>query len=561
MRKLTAIIFLMLSCLVQVSAEEHLRERVYLATDKDVYVSGDKLWCSAFCVDVNTGRFSEFSRVAYVEVHSADGLVQTGKIALDHGRGAGTFTLQASLPTGNYIIIAYTAQSCNEKGYDYYSCAKTISVFNTLSNSRIKGGVKLLGDDEYPDVKRPAAASGQLKIETPADASRSSSAVLRITNTSDEKVQFSLSVSHDDGIASPVNGSIGDFIGSLSDPGPAVFTNSRTAEYEGGIIRARLVGNPDKFASLSGEVACISVPSQEPNVYISRIGSNGEAVFYTNNIYGDKDLFLEVGEHLENLGCHLEPESPFVNPEAPRPPELALAPRLGDALALRGTAMQICSCFDADTLYSLLPMDVLPLLENPVRYVLDDYTRFPVMEELFIEFISQARYSRENGNARLEVFMNDFFRNAYYPQTPPLVMLDGVPVFDLEKVFAYDPLLVKYIDIYQSTCIMGSNVFSGAVNFITYKGTLPSFSFGDNVRVVSYQGVSYPLAFTCEGVGSDYPDYRQTVYWHPLMNLEAGESVEIICKTPSYGGKFRVAAEGLTASMQPAVAVSSFTIH
>ena len=119
-------------------------------------------------------------------------------------------------------------------------------------------------------------------------------------------------------------------------------------------------------------------------------------------------------------------------------------------------------------------------------------------------------------------------------------------MLDHERLFAYDPLLVKRIDIYGDAYFLGVRGFTGVVNFVTYKGTLPTMQFADNVRVVDFQGCSLPLAYTCAGVGSDYPDYRQTLYWHPMLTLAPGESIAVECKTPAYSGRFEVVAEGLT---------------
>ena len=59
------------------------------------------------------------------------------------------------------------------------------------------------------------------------------------------------------------------------------------------------------------------------------------------------------------------------------------------------------------------------------------------------------------------------------------------------------------------------------------------------------------MAYTCEGVGKDYPDYRQTIWWHPLLELAPGESMEIKYKAPDYSGAFEVMAEGLTEDGEP----------
>ena len=156
------------------------------------------------------------------------------------------------------------------------------------------------------------------------------------------------------------------------------------------------------------------------------------------------------------------------------------------------------------------------------------------------------RIRRVNGRRELQVAMSDLLGGFYFPSGNALVLLDGVPVLDHEKLFAYDPLLVQRIDIYSDEYIVGIRSFSGIVNFVTYKGTLPSMRFADNVRIVDFQGCSLPLAYTSAGVDSEYPDYRQTLYWHPMLTLAPGESITLECKTPAYSGRFEVVAEGLT---------------
>ncbi|MDY6444237.1 MAG: hypothetical protein SPK76_04315 [Bacteroidales bacterium] len=132
MKKILLIYFLFLLPLLTLQGAERLRERVYLSTDREVYVAGDRVWLSAWCLDAGTGQLSAFSKTAYVELHSATGMVQTSKIALDGGRGAGFLALPTTLPTGNYKLLAYTQLGASEEGFDPLSGVRTLSVFNTL---------------------------------------------------------------------------------------------------------------------------------------------------------------------------------------------------------------------------------------------------------------------------------------------------------------------------------------------------------------------------------------------------------------------------------------------
>ena len=267
-------------------------------------------------------------------------------------------------------------------------------------------------------------------------------------------------------------------------------------------------------------------------------------------------MFLEIQDLDRNNICHLELVSPFLDLPAGELPPLQLYNGWGRALELRGLGMQLEKNFDADTLYTALPARMHRIFDERdcVRYILDDYTRFPLMEELFIEFIPELRVRRVNGKRELQIHISDHLGGFYFQSGYSLVLLDGIPVLDHEKLFAYDPLLVHHIDIYPDAYFLGIRSFSGVVNFVTYKGTLPSMKFEDNVRVVDFQGCSLPLAYTCQGVGSDYPDYRQTIYWHPLLTLAPGESTSVECKTPAYSGRFEVFAEGLSEAGEAVVA-------
>ncbi|MBR5076835.1 MAG: hypothetical protein IKX28_07510 [Bacteroidales bacterium] len=552
MKKILTII--LLSCLLPLlpllSAQgaERLRERVYISTDREVYVAGDAVWLSAWCVDAGTGRLSAFSKTAYVEVHSPTGLVQTAKIALDGGRGAGRLILPSTLPTGNYRLLAYTKLGASEEGFDPLTGARTLSVFNTFSTERTEGGVKVV--TEAPRAL-PVPAAGSLRISAD-DAGTSGSTRIVLTNNGSEKIGFSLSVRHDDGIPTYDGTHIADFIrNTRSLPAARGFDGSVIPEYEGEIIQARVTGTDAAgLRALQDKYAFISSPGNGEDIYTESIGADGSATFFTSNIYGDQEMFLEIqGVDRDNV-CHLELLSPFLDLPAGDIPPLQLYGGWGRELELRGLGMQLEKNFDADTLYTALPARQHRIFDerDRTRYILDDYTRFPVMEELFIEFISELRVRRVNGKRELQVHVSDNLGGYYFQSGYALVLLDGIPVLDHEKILSYDPLLVHHIDIYTEPYFLGIRSFAGVVNFVTYKGTLPSMQFEDNVRIVDFQGCSLPLAYTCAGVGRDYPDYRQTLYWHPLLTLAPGESIAVECKTPAYSGCFEVFAEGLSAS-------------
>jgi len=560
MRKTTICLLLALLPLL-LSAQGRSVERTYVSTDKDVYVAGEKVWCSAFCVE-SGGALSKVSRVACLELHSAEGLAATARIALEGGRGAGALDLPVTLPTGNYRLIAYTAQNEAEEGYDYEGIAsKTLSVFNVASTERVKNGVEILSEEAYRERCRvkPGMTKG-LSLQWHDGR-------LTLTNEGGQPVSVSLSVWHDDGIATNDNPGIADFMDQVRSVGPRSLADSPVPDYEGEVIRGRVVGFSEAMIpSLIGKYGFISSPSDKSDVYAAPIREDGSIVFYTANIYGAKECICEIEDIDPKLSCHIELVSPYVNPDVKAPRALPMSASLSEALALRSLGMQLVRRFASDTLFDFLPRRSDGLFDEDVqvRYILDDYTRFPTMEEVFTEFIPEIRVRRsEAGQRELRVRLNETAGAMMLATSKALVMLDGVPVFDHEKILHYDPLLVEMVDIYPNTHFIGSRIFEGVVNFVTYKRNLPGFQFDGNARVVDYQGVCVPMAFTGEAVAGNslYPDYRQTLCWHPLVQLEAGRSLEIHCGKPLYKGHFVALAEGLDADGNPVSCLLCFEIQ
>lgn len=591
-------------------AQTTVVEKTYISTDREIYVSGDKIWCSAFCVDAANGlRPSSLSAIAYVEIVSEDGTLESGKIALSEGRGAGTIEIPATAPTGNYRIVAYTAYTKNTPGFNPQEhISKTISIFNTSTKERVKNGVKILSDSEYDALRTPAGTPAGTPASTPAGTHttgthttgthssstynagtqpaagalsitchRSAEGYLEVvlTNNSATPADLSLSLSNRDGIIPPDNTSIGAFMGAAasatrasatarasagaasagaeSAPAAAVSTAAELPEYEGEIIRGRIAGaTTDEIEGLKGRSAFISVPTEKSDLYSSVVDKDGMIKFVTNNIYGTKEMVCEIEDN-DLARCHIELISPFVSPKLKGIPALQMAPSIKEDLQRRGLSVQLCRSFSADTLASLMPIRENPLIPSydAIEYKLDDYKRFPVMRELFIEFINEIKVRRVDGKEQLKVKTHLEERVSLFDKNNSLIMVDGIPVFDHSQVIEYDPLLVESVVVYPYKYYTGWRSFCGMANFVTYKKNLPGIKFNDGVRVVQFKGCSYPMAFTCQEIGEDFPDYRELLYWHPQIKLPAGESSAIKVKIPANVKEIRICAEGMMENGTP----------
>ena len=79
---------------------------------------------------------------------------------------------------------------------------------------------------------------------------------------------------------------------------------------------------------------------------------------------------------------------------------------------------------------------------------------------------------------------------------------------------------------------------------------MTALHFPENVRVVDYMGVSYPVAYPGETLPKG-DDIRQLLYWNPALEIPESGTYTVPLQLPSYRGTFRITAEGWTPDGKP----------
>ena len=132
----------------------YFSEELYIATDRDIYISGEQVYFKVYCFDRLTHKPSDLSKVAYASLldHSANPVSQV-KAWLNGSSGSGELSIPDTLKTGNYYISCSTHWMRNFSP-DLFACRK-ISVINPfISIEHIR-----IPPREYgPDTTTPAVA-------------------------------------------------------------------------------------------------------------------------------------------------------------------------------------------------------------------------------------------------------------------------------------------------------------------------------------------------------------------------------------------------------------------
>jgi hypothetical protein len=179
---------------------------------------------------------------------------------------------------------------------------------------------------------------------------------------------------------------------------------------------------------------------------------------------------------------------------------------------------------------------------------MEEWRRFATMREVMTEFIKLVQFYRRDGQWRLGVYNEDFG----VVRSTSLVLIDGIPVFDHQIVFDYNPLLLERIDVYLDRYLFGDNMFFGIVAMYTAGNRYPGLTPDPFTQILSYPSPQARRLFyspSHDGVsdGGRIPDWRHTLYWDADVPV-AGERAEVGFFTSDMPGRYNVLVEGITLS-------------
>ena len=567
MRRITLSILFFACWVVPCHAQQRAIERIHISLDRTLYIAGERIWLSLYCFDLSGSRrlFSEVSSVAYVELRNDASLVSGVKLRIERGRGSGNISIPPSLPTGNYRLIAYTKQMLNEETLVCFD--KVIPIYNTLSSERLDGVMIAEESEAISQTHRNPLAvysdSKYIEVEFGVGnktLAKNASFPLRLKNLTHQGMTFSISVARSD-LPETETSSLQDFFANpRPDPAKIDFRPNFIPEYEGEIINGR-IKNIREIEANTGSVF-LSAIGKSVSIYSGPLDlSTGEFTFFTNSLFGNGEIALE---YLTPNEVSFELYDPFVKPPVPPVPPLYLDKRVESILSERNIEMQISHRFGIDTLYESLPVHEDPFFSNtkPVVYLLDNYTRFPTMPDIMLEFIPEMRHRRVDGHSSFQVLLSDWGWEWAFNDNS-LTVIDGIPVFDHDIIKEYDPLKVKSLSIYQNRYRIGDNIFNGVAKFDTYLGNYPGLTLKKNALIMDYQGVQYPCRFTGYPLAAskNLPDVRTLLYWDPQIVLGNGEDREIEIRTSSIQGSYTVVLEGVAFDGSPIYFRSDFTVE
>ena len=323
-------------------------------------------------------------------------------------------------------------------------------------------------------------------------------------------------------------------------------------EYTGHIITGKITDSATR-KPLADVLIYLSVPGDHTQFYASRSDANGNIRFYTREVYGPGEVILQP-EGFSVSSYTIEINTPFQDQFSAEPlAVLQLSGELKNAIEQNSINAQVQRKFLTNQLkiYNLPQTDSIAFYGKPdEKYLLDDYTRFTTMEEVLREYVSGVLVGRAKGKFHLNVI--DVVNDRLFKDNP-LVLLDGVPVLDMDDIMSYDPLKIRKLELVKRRYYYGPLVVDGILNFTTYKGNLQEFEMDDRAVILDYEGMQWqrefysPLYETEAQAASRLPDFRNLLYWAPDVVTNKDGLTALTFYTGDVKGKYIGVIEGISA--------------
>jgi hypothetical protein len=337
-------------------------------------------------------------------------------------------------------------------------------------------------------------------------------------------------------------------------------------EYNGSILSGRMIDTRTGGPAQKMVLAYCSVPGTRTQFSVARSDDEGHVQFEMKDFYGSQELIIQTSP--ADSQFKVEMNNPF-SEEYPKEPiePYAIPQGLSTVLTDRNISAQVLNRYGGLRLkqFKVPIADTGAFFYRPdYSYLLDNYVRFTTMEEVLREYVTMIYVKRRNGHWHLPIF------NLSYPTTvfdnDPLILLDGVPIFDIDKLMALDPLKIRKLETVQRRYFLGGASFEGIMNWTSYKGDLAGYILDPRAVVVDYAGLELQREFyspsyaTPVDAASHLPDFRNVLYWTPWAATDGKAPKPFSFYSSDITGKYIIVAEGLSADGTPGTGIAHFEV-
>jgi hypothetical protein len=565
------------------------QEKLLINTDRDLYITGEVVWLKVYKLNGLSGIPSDISKIVYLELlDNSDNPVSQIKIWVNGSSGSSGFRLSDTLSSGNYLLRAYSKWMLNYSAEQFFY--KTLTIINPFKNFS-----QLINTSGKPDqvsdfspvsatreAERRIAKENRININIVLQKKdfRSREKVrldITVTDPKGNPVETDMSVSVTKpallnmqrmtlykGFEKPGNTSLQSVILSSGSPGNPLKNDSDTTiirrlpdylpEIEGpllsGTIKNKKTGEAFKNIDIS-----LSIVGKTARCQFVRTNDKGEFNFVLREEYGLSEIVVQPLSP-DMPQSYVELNLPFCSSFSDNKPELIyLDSTKKESLNKAIISMQV------KNLYEPLRQNKLVNQTNNAnpdffgkpdrRIKMSEYIELKNVREIVKEIIPEMTVIKKNSKFSFKIINS-------YPFQPfenqALILVDGVPVYDIENLLNVSSKDIERVDIINRRYFFSDYIFDGIVSLVTKKGDMSAFESEYSSYRQVFEGYKSEHIFNSIDYAIDslkkshIPDFRNTLYWKPDLNSGKDGKASAEFYTSDETGSYTIIVEGISAN-------------
>lgn len=330
-----------------------------------------------------------------------------------------------------------------------------------------------------------------------------------------------------------------------------------------GVVQNKKTGRPVPKQQVYG-----SVLFNNPQFHIYETNADGEFMFTLNDLQGVQDIFLCPVQRSEEAQDY---EILIKQDFDPRLPEFKSTPFPFDETD-KHFLEEIRMNYQLNLAFNQGGIEEKRSEKQPRFYylfgkerisrILDNYVEVDEMWDVFYEIVPHVKPVRKKGAYELKI-MDD---NSWVLPGKPLILLDNVPIFDVNKIMDLHPSQVEKIEVIDRTYLLGSHAINGVILITTKTDNFGGVKFPEASVFAEYMTLAEDAEYTEVRYDtksqreSETPDFRNLLYWQPEIKI-ADKSGSLRFYTSDRRGRYDIVVRGIDAEGHPVYAEKSVLVQ
>jgi hypothetical protein len=517
-------------------------ENILLFTDRTLYAVNEAIQFSALLQSAGKPYRGLGSKVMYLELVNQAGIgVVKCKYALTGNRSHGQLFIPSNLSSGNYYLRCYTKWMRNFGCHTFtYVPLRIVNPFSSnevltpggkekkdlsaipegLRGIKVALSKAVFGRQETAEVEFTLKEGMEGTVEhacltiVPAGAADSSILIYRVNAVSDQSVSFEF-----------------NFLPEVD-----------------GITLSGIVYEADQHVPVPEQKLHFTILGNQPDYFLTQSDPQGRFQVKTPQRVGPQELIV-IPQSISGTPVDVQIDNDFTSDPLPFTPagldfnqeELVTASRVSLNMQLHRVFLEDQP---PDDPFQTTAADPVPFYGMPeFTLQVDEFINLPTLEEIVENLIPRVYITRRGD-------VTEFLIKGEHPMLPlypPLVLVDLVPVFEMDVILSIPPGRISQIDVVPDVYVLGDTKFGGIISITSVGRDLASIRLPEGSYFFDYDAYqsSKPLPRPkYEGPGN-IPDVRNTLYWKHHLALEPDVTHTENFQTASVPGTYIILVRGV----------------